>query len=196
MVKSKIQKNKNFVYHSIFTKRKLSAGLTLVEIIVSLGLFIIVATIAVGSLLSIMEASRKAKTIRIGMDNLNIAMERMVRELRTGVNYDCNPGVGITDCVNGDISIGFISQDAENIIYKENSGTIERSNDGGTNFNSILAPDINISNLKFYVNGSNSYASGDRIQAYVVISIEGSITDAGTNSTFRIQTMATQRSPE
>ncbi len=196
MNKKEIQKNNGFAQHSIFEKRKLNAGFTLVEVIVSMGLFLIVATIAIGALLTVIDANKKSRTMRVGMDNLNVATERMVRELRTGGGYDCNPGVGATDCVNGDTSIGFISQDAENIIYRENSGTIERSNNGGTSFNSILAPSINITDFKFYVNGSNGYASGDRTQAYVVISIEGSITNAGTNSTFRIQTMATQRIPE
>ena len=69
----------------------LQKGFTLIEMIVSLGIFTVVALIAVGALLKISDANRKAITLKTAINNLNFALESMSREMRLGSNYDCRP---------------------------------------------------------------------------------------------------------
>jgi len=200
--------------------KKQNKGFTLVEIIVALGLFVIVATMSIGALLTMMDVNQKTKTLSTAMDNLNISIERMVRELRTGAFYFCNytdgdtydflpppTGTGtpqVADCSGGKSAIVFLSQDGETIVYKKSGNTIQRSNNGGISFVGILAQDISINNILFYVNGSglldlSGYPptiAGNTERANVIISIEGSVSKGGENSTFTLQTMATQRSSE
>lgn len=64
-------------------------GFTLVEMIVAIALFAVVMMIAVGSLLALTAANRKAQAIQSVMNNLNITLDGMVRALRMGYNYQC-----------------------------------------------------------------------------------------------------------
>ncbi len=60
--------------------------------IVSIGLFTIVALVAVGALLKIIDANKKAHTLETSINNLNFALEAMSREMRVGSNYYCLTG--------------------------------------------------------------------------------------------------------
>ncbi len=64
-------------------------GFTLIEMIVSLGVFSIVITIAVGALLVIISTNRQLQAEQSVMSNLAFAMDSMTREMRTGYSYYC-----------------------------------------------------------------------------------------------------------
>src|SRR3990167_8812616 len=70
-------------------------GFTLVELIVSIGLFSIVMLVSVGALLALTGANRKAQALQSVMNNLNIALDGMVRSIRMGSDYHCGTGVFI-----------------------------------------------------------------------------------------------------
>jgi prepilin-type N-terminal cleavage/methylation domain-containing protein len=81
-----------------FSNKKLQAssttsrrGFTLVEMIVALGIFSIVAVVALGALTKIISANKKAQTLQTSITNLNFALDAMSRELRTGTSYNCVP---------------------------------------------------------------------------------------------------------
>lgn len=67
-----------------------SPGFTLVEIIVSLGIFAVVAVVALGALVKIVAANKKAQTIQASVTNLNFALDAISREMRVGRNYYCS----------------------------------------------------------------------------------------------------------
>jgi len=70
-----------------------------VEMIVSLALFSVVATVSLGALIKIVSANKKAQTLHATITNLNFALETMSREMRVGTKYDCydfNDPVGPT----------------------------------------------------------------------------------------------------
>ncbi len=69
---------------------KKSKGFTLVEIIVSLAIFSIVAVVALGALVKIVSANKKAQTLQSAITNLNYAMESISREMRVGKIYNCD----------------------------------------------------------------------------------------------------------
>lgn len=80
MIKKSLTKNRAF---------------TLVEMIVALGLFAVVATVALGALVKIISVNKKAQTLHQSMTNINFALESMSRELRVGTMYNCKLGSGI-----------------------------------------------------------------------------------------------------
>ncbi|MEA2715550.1 MAG: hypothetical protein QOG91_578 [Candidatus Parcubacteria bacterium] len=69
-------------------KRK-QRGFTLLEMLVSLAIFVVVAVIAVGSLVRITALNRQAQTLQSSMTNLNFVLESISREMRLGSKFYC-----------------------------------------------------------------------------------------------------------
>ncbi len=64
-------------------------GFTLIEIIVSLAIFSVVAVIAIGALVRVTSANRQAQAIQSGVNNVSFVLDAMSREMRVGTNYKC-----------------------------------------------------------------------------------------------------------
>lgn len=77
----------------IYILRKTIKGFTLVEMIVSLAIFSVVATVALGALVNIISANKKAQTLQSTITNLNFAMESMSRDMRVGGAFHCENNV-------------------------------------------------------------------------------------------------------
>lgn len=69
---------------------RVAAGFTLIEIIVSLAVFSIVITMAVGALLILIGTSEQLRGEQSVMTNLTFAVDSMTREIRTGTDYFCD----------------------------------------------------------------------------------------------------------
>ncbi|MEM9336366.1 MAG: type II secretion system protein [Patescibacteria group bacterium] len=69
-------------------------GFSLIELIVSLGLFSVVITVSVGSLLVLIGANQREQATQNIMTNLAFSLDSMTREIRTGFDYYCE---GFTD---------------------------------------------------------------------------------------------------
>jgi prepilin-type N-terminal cleavage/methylation domain-containing protein len=173
-------------------------GFTLIEIIVSVALFTIVMTISVGALFMIITANREAKAIKLVVNNLNIAMEGMTRDLRVGYNYcdintsqptvlrspACNTSGSGTDQIYYTTDIGEALS-----YYTVSNGSIIKRKGSGQAFQ-VTGDDVVIDNLRFYINGSES---GDSVQPYVTITARGRIQVAEAEQEFQLQSTVTQR---
>lgn len=73
----------------LLTKQKNVAGFTLIEMIVSLGVFSVVVTTAVGAMLVLIATNQQLQAEQSVMTNLAFALDTMTREMRTGYNYYC-----------------------------------------------------------------------------------------------------------
>ena len=67
----------------------LKKGFTLIEMIVSIAIFTVVALVAVGAFLKIIDLNNKSHTLKDSINNLNFALDAMSRDLRVGSNYYC-----------------------------------------------------------------------------------------------------------
>jgi prepilin-type N-terminal cleavage/methylation domain-containing protein len=83
---------------SLYTKKNLpvikksrnTRAFSLVEMIVSMAIFSIVAVIALGALTKIIASNRKAQSLQSSITNLNFMLDSMSRELRVGAYYQCD----------------------------------------------------------------------------------------------------------
>lgn len=183
------------------------AGFTLVEMIVAVALFAIVMLVCVGALLALVNANRKAQALQSVMNNLNIALDGMVRSVRMGSTYHCGIGgafapLSPTDCGSGDSAFAFepygnLSSDPPWVYVFDRTGSycgearLCKSLDGGVNFIAISAPEVSIDDLQFYVVGTTA---GDTTQPKVVIVIKGTAGLKQSNrTTFHIEATAVQR---
>ena len=138
-------------------------GFTLIEIMVSVSIFVVVAMITTGALITISDVNRKAQAIKIAMDNVSFAMDSMVTNLREGEVFGCgsSPGQSGTPCDDG---IVFVSTRVESecgtdikyIGYRLKNGHIQfgslcNSNPGDDNYMDITSLEVNIAELRFYV---------------------------------------------
>ena len=195
-------------------KQKLfsSGGFTLVEMLVSIAVFMSVMVVATGSLVSIIHENDKAQVIKSVVDNLTFAVDSISRNLRTGTDYACKTSASdvsfLGDCPNGGELIHYKAPDLTYTQYKfvntvtaasTGMGNIQRQtgcNQTGDSctgtWQSITAPtqNVNVSVMTFYVLGTVAPN-----QPRVIITADGFIkaSDGGA-SEFTIQTTASQRS--
>lgn len=184
-------------------KSNLVSGFTLVELMVASSLFLVVMLIVSGSVLSVFNANQKSKNLRSVMDNLNLTLETMTRTIRFGTNYHCGSSGVLTnpsDCTaNPSSSLSIRSETGTTITYSTTttSTSISRTISGST-YN-ITSPDVTITNLKFWVIGSDPYCvsscgTQNAVQPRVIVVISGYVgAKPTTRSTFILQTTVSQR---
>jgi type II secretory pathway pseudopilin PulG len=201
-------------------KTNLSKGFTLVEIIVSTGIFMTVLTVSVSALIVLNNASRQARAVRTTMDNANQAVEAVTRVVRMGFQFDVQPTCATlratsTDQTNsmaismgaassytisgGGGCIGFYAPDKTGtgvarytFRYNAASSSMERSFDRGATWQRMTAPEVKVTRLAFYGNGTAR--NGD--QPFISIVMQGTIaTFKGQQLPFNIQASADPRTP-
>jgi prepilin-type N-terminal cleavage/methylation domain-containing protein len=186
-------------------------GFTLVELMVAVSIFAIVMMIGVGALLTMVEVNKRAQGINSVINNLNAAVEQMSRSIRVGSNYHCEessnpPPASVLatteDCpTNGGELLAFEATGGDDevnedqVVYRLNGTQLERSLAAGANgtWVSITAPEVVITNFKFYVTGSTPTSGNDLVQPRVLMHIEGTATVQGGPTEFTIQSSVTQR---
>src|SRR3989338_6151299 len=141
-------------------------GFTLVEMIDAIGLFAVVMIVCVGALLSLVHANRKAQALQSVMNNLNIALDGMVRSIRMGNDYRCdalNPEDG--DCPTGGRSFyfeSFVGQsnttgDGWIYFYDAAAQRIYKSTDGSLLSGiPLTAPEVSIDEMLIYEKRKNT----------------------------------------
>lgn len=167
-------------------------GFTLVEMLVAIAIFMIVVTTTLGAFLKMVDINKKVQSVRNAMDNANLAMETMMRNIRLGYDYS-----------DGGQSISFTNQDGTPVTYAYVSmgggkdtpqiGGLGRCFGKGCNdFIAITSPDINIETLSFQITGE--YIADD-VQAHVRIFVKGKtlLPKNEHNFDFSFQALATQR---
>lgn len=175
-------------------------GFTLIEILVSLGVFTIVVTIAIGAILSVMEANRKTQNFQDVANNIGFILEDISRNARVGTTYHCESSGSLDESQNcsknGDTFFAFEPQDGnsesvdDQFVYRLNGKKIEKSTDGGNSYSNITDAEVTINNLRFYVSNADTNSSP---QPRVLITLSGTAGTDSTSEDFNIQTTVSQR---
>ena len=166
-------------------------GFTLIELMTAVSIFIIVMTISMGSIIGIFDANRKSRSLKTVLNNLNLTVESLSREMRFGKNYHCGSGdvTSPQNCPSGDTLISFLSSDNIQITYRLNGTAIEKQV-GGEGYIAVTAPEIIIDNLTFYTLGTGI---GNTLQPKAVIIIKSHAGAGKERSDFTLQTLVSQR---
>lgn len=186
------------------TQRK---GFTLIEMMVSVSIFSIVMLIGTGSILAVVNANRKAQSIKSVVNNLNFALETMSRNIRVGTTYRCDGNLPNSssasvrrNCKNsGDDHLAIESQYGspattnDQLIYFYDATEQALFRQIGTSGAAvrITAEEVKITYFRFFVDGSKLDDEG--IQPRVRMLVEGYADVGSERSTFRMQTTITQR---
>lgn len=164
-----------------FTKQHNSLSLkafTLVEILVVIGLFSGVMVIAAGSLLITQTINTRLQETQAVLDNVNLSMDTMSREIRYGGNFHCD----VATFSGSTLDVDATSTLRKSCPYTEQGGTVlifrpyqaSTSTDrvayymkggivfkdeyigGATTTYQVTADNITINSLVFYVSGAYS----------------------------------------
>ncbi len=198
-------------------KRRASqtAGFTLVEVLVSMSIFAVVVTMAVGTLIVLMDANAKAQAVQSVINNTSFVLDAMARDIRTGFYYYCNNSgslpnnifnnnnITTRDCAGGATAFVFTESGnsltsgtgSNRIGYRLQGTKIQRhlGTGGAGSWSDVTAPDVTIKTLDFVVTGTNN-TSANSVSPMVTIYIEGEVIDTAQNVTaFELQTTVTQQ---
>ncbi len=121
-------------------KNKFSSknGFTLVELLVAMSLFVVVVALASGIFIQALRTQRATVALIAANNNASLAIEQMMREIRTGKNFTVegvNSGEGQ--------SLDFQNARQEAVNYSLTNKSIARNN------NALTAENILVENLKF-----------------------------------------------
>lgn len=181
------------------------------EMIVSTSIFITVMLVIIGALISLTDASRKARATRIVLDNLSAATDSMSRNIRMGSYFHCGceanrfnyvtpqscatmdaQGNGGATCIAFEPASGNPSNANDQVVYQLTAGRIERSTDGGQTFVGLTAPEIVMGDLRFFVYGTTVQVD----QPSITMLLRGTATlSTKTSTAFNMQTTIAARTP-
>lgn len=171
-------------------------GFTLIELMVSVGLFSIITLLTASAYFMMLSINRQTQGIATGINNLSFALETMTHTIRTGTGYGC-PSAG-TDCPpSGGTSFSLTDENGVSVSYRL-GGTppnqyIQKTVNGVST--TLTDPSVTVSSLLFYAFGTKPFSGGsNRRQPYVTIIVSGTVSyGPGKTQSFTIETGATMR---
>ncbi|MCR4279519.1 MAG: prepilin-type N-terminal cleavage/methylation domain-containing protein [Candidatus Zambryskibacteria bacterium] len=177
--------------YKIQETRDKTKGFTLIELLTAVSIFAVVMTISMGSILGVFEANRKARSLKTVMNNLNLAIESLSKEMRFGENYHCGNGpvTNPQNCPSGGTLVSFLSSDDIQITYRLNNQSIEKSVDGGS-YIPVTAPELVVDDLVFYVLGADT---DNTLQPKVIVKVKSHSGTGRSRTDFTLQTLVSQR---
>lgn len=184
-------------------RRTASKGFTLVEILVVLGLFSTVMVIAAGALFTTQAINTKLQETQAVLDNVNLSMEIMSREIRYGSNFHCTvatfTGNDLDPVASSTLrkSCPFSAQGGTMLIFRPYQSATSTDRvayylkggilfkdeyiGGATTTYQVTTDNITINSLVFYVTGANSVEAvgqdfngvHDTIQPLITLNVFG-----------------------
>ncbi|MCK5590406.1 MAG: prepilin-type N-terminal cleavage/methylation domain-containing protein, partial [Candidatus Pacebacteria bacterium] len=167
-----IQQTKKIISKSrVMTYKK---GFTLVEMLVSVVIFSCVVTMAVGILVTVMNANKHVRSTSMSVGFVNTVLEKMFRAVSAGTHYRCDDGSVFYAYIDENESSGNLPPGQKNklgeeqtcsdfkevfifegvdgdtstpddqIIYIFHGNTIKRSDNGGDSYESLIDGDVAI----------------------------------------------------
>lgn len=177
-------------------------GFTLIELVVVMAVFLIIAGTALGIFISIVQHQKKVLAQQELLNQASYAVEHIskgLRMARTADNSDCIES-GLAYEISGDFSsIKFINQSESDLCQQFFITPIDQNNlnlgyvleeiRGSENPVKITSASLKINSLKFILNGGQGLVAGQP-RVTMLLDIENS---AGYSQPLKIQTTVSQR---
>jgi prepilin-type N-terminal cleavage/methylation domain-containing protein len=178
---------------------KKNTGFTLIELLVSIALFSVVLTITLGSIMTIADSNKKARSLMSVTNNLNFAVDSMVRSFKTGdvgeyFVSSVSPGCFNTyEIIYADTNSGFNRRNVE-YCFKDVGGKGKITKEISLNASDNNPPvDLTSSDVDIDV-ASFTDSSGGTGQPLLSIVLKGTVKiSEKVSSSFSVQTAVSQR---
>ena len=93
-------------------------GFTLIEMIVSLMIFAVVAVVALGAVIKVVSTNQKAQTLQSSITNMNFALDAMSRDLRVGSTFFCSNNISAIPSSGNTCSLGVTGSSGAIIVFQ------------------------------------------------------------------------------
>lgn len=139
MLNALIKNLKNKTLQPLTLNLKPDEGFTMVELLVAMSLFLVTISIATGTFIQTLRGQRMTVAVISANNNAALAMEQLIREIRTGKDFSME---------NGDLL--FTNSQGSQIAYHWNSNMeiLEKSADGGL-FKPLTADNVRVKRAVF-----------------------------------------------
>ena len=148
-------------------------GFTIIELMVAMGIFLIVVSIASAVFVQSLRTQRQVVALMAANDNASLTLEQMVREIRLG-----------RELASSGSRLTFINYLEESVIYDFNNDAIER------NGKPLTASNVRVHYLNFSLRGETV---GDGRSTRVTINLGVSSRGALEEFITRLQTTVSSR---
>ncbi len=146
------------------------SGFTLVELLITIALFSILVSIAIGGFVRALRAEREVSAMMFSESNISIALEEMTREMRTGYLFchaaggsqpsaTCSCSVTSDGIMNGVQietwtckNIEFYNANGEKVDYELQNGVLERADND--QLQPITSNNVDVTYLDFTIFGN------------------------------------------
>lgn len=196
-------KNKHLIKNSFVQQ----AGFTLLEMTVSMGVFLVLFTLTLSIYSSTLNTERQSVQLSKLQKEAQLIMEIIAKKIRTGkVDYDFYTPLSQVDSVNGETELALLDKYGNPTLFRYNNNSLEvctlecgtQSAPNNDNFNVIPASDIIINSLTFFiVPATNPFTTNNQNPEFpkvtVVVNLENTIGKATRN--LIIQQTVPQRLP-
>jgi len=126
-------------------RARFQTGFTLVELLVSMSVFLILLVVAIGIFVNGLRDQRHLTDLMAVNNNVGIVLEQMAREIRTGYNFEVSGDCETLEFVNGQKTT---EGDESYTTYTLSGGTINRNEDGGIS-GPLTSSNVLVKNLCF-----------------------------------------------
>lgn len=179
-------------------KYEVQQGFSLVELLVSVGIFAVVMVISVNTLLVLINANAKVQGEYAVISNVSFAIDSITRNIRTGLDHYCTASIsdGATlpssagDCTDGSVVVFTDGETGDRTAYRLSGTSIEQKIEDGS-WLRVTSSNVVVTDFVFTVSGA---AGGDTQQPVVIFLLQGEVDDGSGGSTaFSLQSTVTAR---
>lgn len=178
-----------FTPYRLFPEKN-GAGFTLLEMVIAIGIFSLIATAAIGIMLAAIQAQQKAAHDQTVQDSARFGLELITKELRTGSAYNLSAFCG---SVNQEISFLTFSG-AARVYYKSGDSLMRLA---GTVNCALATPlignDVIVDLVRFRIGGQNPGAVDGQPWVSLSLSVRSADPDQSLESHMNIQTTVVAR---
>jgi len=188
-------------------------GYTIIETMIAVSVFLVVAMYGMDSLLSANLLHQKSADMRSIMDNLSFIMEDMSRNLRTGSNYHCSFGPDTPQASGGTALSSPSGGNCWGVAFEPSDGdpatladqwfyNVSLDNklwkttrlESLSDYVQLTPEEVSINSVSgFTVLGAEPSTTGDTQEPLVTIRLVGTITFKNVVTPFSLQTSVSQR---
>ena len=166
-------------------------GFTLLEMIISIGIFSTIVIASIGITIGISNAQIKASSVQAAQDNIRFSVKLMTREMRTGSQYELSHLCAGT---SGE-EIRFVASSGTSRVYYRSGASLMRLVDS-TNCSTakpLMSEEVGVESLRFRIGGATPGATDGQPWVMVSLSIRSRGSKPVLDSQMDLQTMVVQR---